>query len=222
METLRISPQYKADEWRRLDKTKQEDWTTAADIVPRSAPRTVPQVRGRLPAGRVFGLRRPLDRLPARGDAPAIHRGRDEGLERQRAIVQALPRRTTVRNVIHSSADVTALLPRYSLWPLAPGRGEEEVAGSAEADQPCAQPAHDGNLIKTECAHASRSINGSAIHANMEARSPIRLRLSTTKSAEHWPRMRILPKTSTERIECRAFGESSSSRSPPECAVWCR
>jgi hypothetical protein len=33
METLRISPQYKADEWRRLDKTKPEDWTTAADIV---------------------------------------------------------------------------------------------------------------------------------------------------------------------------------------------
>ena len=29
METLRISPQYKANKWRRLDKTKAEDWTTA-------------------------------------------------------------------------------------------------------------------------------------------------------------------------------------------------
>lgn len=33
METLRISPLYKADAWRRLDKTKQEDWTTAVAIV---------------------------------------------------------------------------------------------------------------------------------------------------------------------------------------------
>lgn len=33
METLRISPQYKADHWRRLEKTKEEDWITAADIV---------------------------------------------------------------------------------------------------------------------------------------------------------------------------------------------
>ncbi len=33
MESLRISPQYKADDWRRLDKDKVEDWTTAAAIV---------------------------------------------------------------------------------------------------------------------------------------------------------------------------------------------
>jgi hypothetical protein len=33
MEALRISPQYKAEHWRKLDKSKEEDWPTAAAIV---------------------------------------------------------------------------------------------------------------------------------------------------------------------------------------------
>lgn len=33
METLRISPNYKADDWRRLDKSKLGDWPTAVAIV---------------------------------------------------------------------------------------------------------------------------------------------------------------------------------------------
>ena len=33
MEALRISPQYKAEHWRKLDKSKEEDWPPAAAIV---------------------------------------------------------------------------------------------------------------------------------------------------------------------------------------------
>ena len=119
MEALRISPQYKAEHWPKLDKSKEEDWPTAASIVHG-------RLHGRFLKFADMCLKEDssgfvvlsIDCLLVETLQQFIEGETRDWSDSERSF-KRFPRRTTVRNVIHSSADAPKI--KQNLFPVSKG-----------------------------------------------------------------------------------------------------